>query len=68
MAKRKIFGKKSDLEDLSLPNKFICTSRLAFIYHLLELPISDEIHWSQIEPSHFIENKYFDKIGFWIRE
>ena len=68
MAVMRITGKKPNLENLSSPNKFMCSSRLANIYHLLELPICEDVHWSQTEMTHLVNSKHFKKIDSWKRK
>jgi len=68
MLAMRIKGKKPNLEDLSLPDKFMCTSRLANIYHLLEMPISEEVHWSQTEMIHVANSGHFKKVDSWKRK
>ncbi len=68
MLAKRIMGKKPNLEDLSLPNKFMCPSRFTYIYDLLELPISEEVHWSQTEMIHVANSRHFKKVGSWKRK
>ena len=59
---RKLFRIEPNEKDLSIKRKFTCSSRIAYLYNRIKLPISDDIHWSQIEPRHFYESPYFEVV------
>lgn len=51
--------------DMSHEGKSDCSSRIAMMYHVLDLEINRDVHYSQIEPHHFLDSPYFEKIGEW---
>ena len=67
LAWRQMKGIEPGSEDLS-GNGFDCSSRPARMYEMLDYPIIDGIHSSQIRPVHFLESEYFDEVRHWKRK
>lgn len=59
--------RKKDNREISSTNRLNCSSRIALIYNYVDLPVLDDIHWSQIEPNDFVESPYFRIVGEWPR-
>ena len=64
---RKLKGMEPDARDLSKEGKSFCTTRDAHMFYLSGLLIKKErdVHWSQIEPMHFFESEFLEKIDEW---
>lgn len=68
IATKKIFKEEPDRKNMYHKGKSTCTSRIAHMYRLAGLHINEDIHFSQIEPFHFLDSKYFDVIYEWQRK
>lgn len=64
---RYISGKKKDSTQIIESGKFNCSSRIAFLYGIIGLPILNYVNYTQIIPSDFIESPYFDLVDSWRR-
>lgn len=58
--------KKNDYKVIGF-GKLNCSSRIALLYELVNLPILDYIHHTQIEPHDFLESPYFKLVDSWRR-
>ncbi len=58
LAFRHTFDIEPDKEDISNGGKFTCSSRMAYLYHLVGFPIVDGVNYSQIIPSDFLNDKF----------
>lgn len=67
LAFRKIMGYESNQKDISNPDKSNCSTRVSHMFDILELRINWNIHYSQIEPHHFLESQHFEQVGEWKR-
>ena len=65
LAKRKLQGHIPNNLDFSHYGRSNCSSRIAQMFNVLDLEINRDVHFSQIEPSHFVDSSYFDLVGEW---
>ena len=54
-------------DDLSTENEYTCTSRIALMYNLLKMSVIEGVHYSQINPEHFIDGGNFEVMNEWKR-
>lgn len=67
LAKRKLQGYIPNKLNFSNYGKTNCSSELAEVFDVFDLKINRDIHYSQIEPHHFVDSRYFDVVGDWKR-
>lgn len=67
MALRYLTSKERDNLPLIEDSKLNCSTRIALLYHKTNLPILDNIHYTQIMPSDFLESPYFNVDRRWSR-
>ena len=63
----KILRKDPDLRNLSREEYWLCGFQTGYCINETDLPITDEINLSQIEPHHFLKSKYFERTYEWNR-
>jgi hypothetical protein len=62
---RHLLNLENDMRDISNTNKYICSTRIAFMYNEVGLSVYDGVHWSQTEPHHFTKSPYFERVKYW---
>ena len=67
LALKKFMGHEPDIRDMSHKDKYTCDSRIAAMYEGIGIYINHDIHSSQIESHHFLENPEFKVIYEWKR-
>ena len=65
IALKKILGNQPDRKNMYHPGKSHCSSRIAHMYEIVGLEINPYIHFSQIEPKHFLDSLKFKVIEEW---
>lgn len=64
---RHVLRKEENNDKVTGFGKLNCSSRIALLYELVNLPILDYIHHTQIEPHNFLESPYFKLVDSWRR-
>lgn len=67
IAFKKMLGGQPDSENMFHKGKSNCSSRIAQMYDVTGLEVNPYIHFSQMEPHHFIDNPNFKIVGEWKR-
>ena len=67
LAWRQMAGVEPNMDDISGVGNS-CSSKQAFEFHLIGWKVKDDVHYSQVRPSMFLESPYFDEIKYWRKD